>query len=248
MRRLFFLITLVFLLSACGEGVDEEVLESLSTALDIRWEYTETLPSEVSVEELERAVKIELENLPSYEYDDFNSGDLFVLYNSYIMDLELIQTLMTGKSANDLAFQKQWEDHMNQRKITLYEINEEAEINVSENNKHILKELIDEGENLYENKDIYEYVEQMTYRVHEALRFTNGSFEQRSSLNAAEKRANTVIEDVRDNIVDENLVELFEDLKTTVELAVKEGLEENYYSLESYIEVIDEIALEIKEY
>lgn len=248
MKKLFFLFIFIFLLSSCGKKVDNEVLENLSTALEERWNYTDTLPKEVSVEELEKAVKIELDNLKKYDYEDFKDGDLFLLYNRYIMDLDLIATLMQGKSADDKSFQRQWEDHMNKRKITLYEINEIHEIVVSKEREDILNKLIAEGKTLYEKQDIYEYVEQMTYRIYEALLYSNGSFEQRSSLAAAENRANSVIEEVYKNIEDEKLIDLFEELRTIINLAVEEGLNDQFVSLEIYAEMMEETAEEIKKY
>jgi|SRR5690625_3322062 len=152
MRKLFFLASLVFLLSACGKGVDDEVLESLSTALESRWDYTDTLPKEVTVEELSKAVEIELNNLNDYEYTDYKDGDLFLLYEKYKNELNHIQIIMNGKSTDDPFFQLDWEEHMKNRKITLYEINRLHNINVSDKRKEILEELISEGELLFEQQ------------------------------------------------------------------------------------------------
>lgn len=87
---------------------------------------------------------------------------------------------------------------------------------------------------------IMEYLEQITYRYIEALDQEIGSFEQRSTLQAAIGRADSVYEEIKENIKDEDLVELFADIRTDVKLGAEEGLKGNDVYLEIYFEMIEE--------
>lgn len=104
-------LCLVILLG-CGKKVDDEALQRIATGLENRWEYADKLPNEVTTEELEKAVQLELDELEDYEVDDFKDVHLYVLYDNYRRDLKLIKTLMLGKRADSLAFQEEWKEHM----------------------------------------------------------------------------------------------------------------------------------------
>lgn len=248
MKRSVTLIMTALILIGCNNNTDEEAAENVATALEKRWEYADTLPKEVTVEELEKAVQIELDSLKTYDSKDFKDTSFYVLYDNYASDLRLISNVMHGQKADNTSFQKEWNNHLIKRKITLYEINEMHKLGVDNKYEDILSEMIIEGEELHSKKDTYEYVEEMTYRIHEALSEIDGSFEQKSALNAADGRVNSVIGDVKNNLDDEDLIELFNDLRLLVSMAVDEGLNGNYVKLEIYAEMIDDLSDEIKEF
>lgn len=152
----FLIIILVFFLVGCGEKFDDEALEKIGDALEKRWEYTEQLPDEVSVEELEKAVQTELDILEEYSVDDFKDISLYALYDNYRRDLVLIKTLMNGKSADSPDFQEKWKEHLEKRSKTLYDLNDNYDIYISDEHVHIFEEVLAGSKYLVEAEKVEE--------------------------------------------------------------------------------------------
>lgn len=152
MKRTLLVILSLFVLAACGtndnDKVDDEALQNISRALEKRWEYTETLPDELTMEDLEKAVQIELDELDKYSADDFKDTSLYVLYDRYWRDLELIQTFMIGESIDSPRLQENWKEHMEKRAKTLYDLNANYELDISDENKDVFEEVLAGSENL----------------------------------------------------------------------------------------------------
>lgn len=97
------------------------------------------------------------------------------------------------------------------------------------------------------NEDIMEYLEQMTYRYVEALENEDGSFEQRSSLQAAIGRAESVYEEIEEQYEDSPILESFAEIRSNAVLGAEKGLEESFVYMEIHYETIEEIVQEISE-
>lgn len=155
MKRMLTLFAAVaLLLTACGSDssnkIDSEALESISKGLEKRWEYTEQLPDEVTMEELERAVQIELDGLQEYDDDAFDDFSLFALYDRYRRELDSIKRTMSIESIDSPRFEERWSDHREQRAKILYDLNDSYHLDISDENKEILKEVLADSKNLVE--------------------------------------------------------------------------------------------------
>lgn len=89
-------------------------------------------------------------------------------------------------------------------------------------------------------KDALEYFEQITYRLVESWENEDGSFEQRSSLQAAIGRSESVMEEINEKYEDIPLLEVFEEISSYVRLGAKEGLDEGFVYIEIYLGMIKE--------
>ena len=84
-----------------------------------------------------------------------------------------------------------------------------------------------------------EYLEQMTYRLVEAWENEDGSFEQKSSLNAAIGRNESVMEEIYEKY--EEVPEIILDVKANVSVGAKNGLEGGYSFIEICLTTIAEL-------
>lgn len=96
-------------------------------------------------------------------------------------------------------------------------------------------------------EDTLEFLEQMTYRYVEALEKEDGSFEQRSSLQAAIGRAESVYEEITEDYEDLPILESFADISTHAKLGAEKGLEEQFIYMEIHFENIEEIIHEVSD-
>ncbi|WP_107841691.1 hypothetical protein [Metasolibacillus meyeri] len=145
MKKITYLIlplALLLVLTGCGNKVDEEAIEKITTGLEKRWDYADQLPKEVTVEELEKAVELELNELVKYDAEEFKDFHLYALYDSYRRSLELIKIKMNGQSANSPIFQNNWKEHMEKRAKILYDLNKDYTLNISDKNKEAFENLL----------------------------------------------------------------------------------------------------------
>lgn len=130
-----FTFTLVFvsiILFGCGNKIDDEAIQNLSDALVKRWDYTETLPKEVTKEELLKTIEIELETLNDYNVDDFKDALLGIDLSSYRSTLNLINIQVERLEINNSEFHDKWNKHLADRAYILYEINQKYDLNIPE--------------------------------------------------------------------------------------------------------------------
>ncbi|WP_138090870.1 hypothetical protein [Halalkalibacterium halodurans] len=156
MKKLLCLILSLIILAGCGAKVDEEALNKLSEGLEKRWEYTEQLSDEISIEDLENAVQIELDGLEKYEADDFKDTSLYVLYDDYRRGLDFIKTLMMGESINSPTFQESWHEHMEKRAKTLYDLNANYDLNIADEYKDTFEDVLSGAKYLVEAEKVEE--------------------------------------------------------------------------------------------
>lgn len=158
MKKVLFVILSVLFLTACGadasSGVDNEAIQNISNGLEKRWEYTDQLPDEITIEELEEAVQIELDELEKYDVDDFKNFNLYTLYNIYRTDLEIIKTAMIGESIGSPQFQEKWKDHVENRAKTLYDLNANYDLNISDEYKDVFEEVLADSKYLVEAEKV----------------------------------------------------------------------------------------------
>lgn len=97
-------------------------------------------------------------------------------------------------------------------------------------------------------EDALEYLYQITYRYAEAVDQEDGSFEQRSSLQAAKKREETILEELKEKYEDDlPILEYFHDIATSVRLGAESGLEESFILMEIQFEFIEEYAYDMSQ-
>ncbi|MCM3620465.1 hypothetical protein M3936_23195 [Sutcliffiella horikoshii] len=144
MKQILISILFLLFLSGCssGSGIDEEVLENLSHSLEKRWEYTESLPEDLTIENLKMATEIELEILQEYDIDDFKDPTLYSRYNTYKSRLNLMSISLITAKVDSEVFIKKWKEHMEYRAKILYDINSKHPLNFSDNNKEIFNEVL----------------------------------------------------------------------------------------------------------
>jgi hypothetical protein len=89
-------------------------------------------------------------------------------------------------------------------------------------------------------EETLEYLEQITYRLVEAEGKEDGSFEQKSSLQAAIGRSESVVEEIEEKY--EECPEIIKSTATNTRLGAEKGLDGQYVYIEIYLEmIIDEI-------
>ncbi|WP_342515566.1 lipoprotein [Sutcliffiella sp. FSL R7-0096] len=156
MKQILIGIVLLLLLSGCslGSGIDDEVLENLSLSLEKRWEYTESLTEDVTIENLRIATETELEILKEYDIDDFKDITLYSRYQTYKSRLNLMSiSLITAKVDSEIFINK-WKEHMEYRAKILYDINSDYPLNISDNNKEIFNEVLHSARRLVATDEI----------------------------------------------------------------------------------------------
>ena len=142
MKKVLFLFLSVLVLTACGNKVDEEALEKISQALENRWEYTEKLPDEISLEDLEVATRKELDILEKYDADQFKDTRLYILYDNYRRQLEQDLLLLVGADITSDAFTEKWAENREKRAKHLYDINSDYQLNISDGNNVIFEDVL----------------------------------------------------------------------------------------------------------
>lgn len=150
MKKVFLSILLLFFITGCGNKVDDEALEDISKALEKRWAYADELPEEVTMEELEKAIQIELDELKEYGINDFENTTLYSRYGMYKSGLERMLVTMQTESIDSSNFQEQWDKHQEERAKILYDINSESELRISPENKETFEEILSSANRLVE--------------------------------------------------------------------------------------------------
>ncbi|WP_137744882.1 hypothetical protein [Robertmurraya siralis] len=154
-KKISLLIGIIsFILMGCGNKVDDQALESLSSALEKRWEFTDQLPDEITMEDLNKAIQIELDELEEYDIDDFKDTILYSHYSGYKSNLELMQITMKNESIDSNSFQEKWKEHMEKRAKFLHDINSKYTLKISDENNEIFKEVLTSANNLVKKDEI----------------------------------------------------------------------------------------------
>ncbi|MCR6112741.1 hypothetical protein HXA35_20635 [Bacillus sp. A301a_S52] len=156
MKKLLGALVLLLLITGCGEKVDDEVLEAISRSLEKRWEYTEDLSGNenITVEILENATQIELDELEEYHVDDFKDTVLYSRYTSYKSRLDRMKISLKNADIDSTTFHEEWANHMDERAKILYDINSKHQLNISEENKEIFQEVLDSASHLVKADEI----------------------------------------------------------------------------------------------
>ena len=121
--------------------VDEEFVKAVAQCLDARGKQTDSLASdEYTSEVMDDAIKTELDAVEAYEGGLFEDPDLASAADEYIAALK------ASKGTDYTAYNNSWTTAYNQRVAALYKINEISPIEVSEDHKSTLNDLLATGE------------------------------------------------------------------------------------------------------
>ena len=137
---------MLFILPGCAaqeeKSTDEHFMDALSSGLEARWEILDPLGVTYEQEDLEKAIQAEKDAVADFYDKDFENDELGVCAQRYIDSLNN-SNAADMYSANGYS---RWLQNYNARTAALYDINAIYEINVSEDEKSSLDQLLNDGE------------------------------------------------------------------------------------------------------
>ncbi|MDR1606250.1 MAG: hypothetical protein LBS41_03965 [Streptococcaceae bacterium] len=141
---------------------DEQYIKTLAISLDDRWEYSESKSAKDAdlLDSLTKALTIEYDGLKKGNFSEkkFKNSKLKELALSYNNELKNgIEILKKATKSSLYESDGKWAIHYNNRTKLLSEINEVKGIPVK--NKTIFKELINNGSEVKENKELEDKIE-----------------------------------------------------------------------------------------
>lgn len=204
MKRLLF-VFLTFILVGCSNATnDEEALSNIMNGLNDRWSYSDEL-EEAGINDYKKSIQLELDHLEEFPVDTFKDVKLYRLYDDYRRELE--NGLSIVKQYDDAEeLYRDWFIHSEERGTLLKEINNNFSLDIPDDKSNIFEEItsfkasdLGGGFNskVSESQGLY-YMEEMTARYLNSSQLDNDSFEQKSELNACLKRADSLIDELKE--------------------------------------------------
>lgn len=176
-RILSFILCTLLVMSTCscsgGKSVDEQFISSLEKGLEARWKLSDQVTTPTK-EDWEKYVKAELDEISKFKEEKFEDEKLEKAAKTYIQSMEDTKKILKYVNTNQWTTKYDMDIYMTRTKA-LYDINQIKTLEVKDEFKENLTDLLSTGEAASLAKKIMEDVkfkkikDEYDYRTYAAV-------------------------------------------------------------------------------